>query len=191
MSSAREKPMSNIQNAITPREIGRLMEIVTNLCARDECSAAEAVDCLARWESEHRRQSLPKRLKLGRFVDRLRKIRMRRNDLMGAPLFRDPAWDMLLDLFASKQRMERVSVSSLCYASGVPATTALRHIERLEAHGMIEREGDSEDARRCWVEATPKAIAGIGTMAALLAEEALASTTVTGGERTSPAHFRK
>src|SRR3546814_1843272 len=53
-------------------------------------------------------------------------------------LFRsDPAWDMLLDLYLAAERNTRpVSISSLCIASAVPATTALRWIKtfRSEEH---------------------------------------------------------
>jgi DNA-binding MarR family transcriptional regulator len=61
-----------------------------------------------------------------------------------------------------------LSVSSLCYASGVPATTALRHIQRLEEHGLIEREGDRLDNRRLFVRPTEKAILGLEDAVAML-----------------------
>ncbi|MEZ5655102.1 MAG: hypothetical protein R3E04_04340 [Sphingobium sp.] len=59
------------------------------------------------------------------------RIRRRRDaifsDELGASsIFGEAAWDMLLDLFVSRSENKRVSVSSLCIASGVPATTALR-----------------------------------------------------------------
>lgn len=58
----------------------------------------------------------------------LRKIiraRRARDDVFGKDLFADPAWDILLDLAIARAENKQVSVTSLCIASGVPATTAL------------------------------------------------------------------
>jgi DNA-binding MarR family transcriptional regulator len=74
--------------------------------------------------------------------------RRRRADYFDASLFADPAWDILLDLYAADQEGVSVSVSSLCIAASVPATTALRWIVRLEAVGLICREPDPFDGRR-------------------------------------------
>jgi DNA-binding MarR family transcriptional regulator len=66
-------------------------------------------------------------------------------------LFADPAWDMMLDLLASKLEGRRVSVSSLCLAAAVPQTTALRWIRLLGERGLVERSEDLLDARRVYV----------------------------------------
>ena len=47
-----------------------------------------------------------------------------------------------------------MSVSSLCVASQVPATTALRHIEVLEEMKLVRRERDPNDRRRWFVRLT-------------------------------------
>lgn len=70
--------------------------------------------------------------------------------------FADPTWDMLLDLFASALEGRQVSVSSLCVASGVPATTALRLIVSLHDAGVFEREDDPNDRRRAFVQLSEK-----------------------------------
>lgn len=70
-------------------------------------------------------------------------------------LFADPAWDILLDLLAAEVAQHRVSVSSLCVAAAVPATTALRWMKVLVEKGMIVRRNDPYDARRTWVELAP------------------------------------
>jgi hypothetical protein len=80
------------------------------------------------------------------------KSRRLRNDVFGENLFGEPAWDMLLDLYASHLEQKRVSVSSLQIASAVPGTTALRWMTRLEAKGLIKRHSDPFDARRVFVE---------------------------------------
>ena len=63
-------------------------------------------------------------------------------------LFADPAWDMLLDLTAARAEGNEVCVSSLCIASGVPATTALRWIGQMTEAGLFERLPDPADRRR-------------------------------------------
>ena len=80
------------------------------------------------------------------------KSRRLRDDLFGENLFGEPAWDMLLDLYASHLEQKRVSVSSLQIASAVPGTTALRWMTRLESKGLILRHADPFDARRVFVE---------------------------------------
>jgi DNA-binding MarR family transcriptional regulator len=81
-------------------------------------------------------------------------IRQRRlrDELFEPELFADPAWDMLLDLYAAKLDRSRVSVSSLCIAAAVPATTALRWIKTLTDNGLFERHADMHDARRIFVQ---------------------------------------
>lgn len=66
-------------------------------------------------------------------------------------LFADPAWDMLLDLYAARLERKRVSVSSLCIAAAVPPTTALRWIGTLHDAGLFEREPDPGDRRRAHI----------------------------------------
>jgi DNA-binding MarR family transcriptional regulator len=80
------------------------------------------------------------------------KSRRLRADVFGENLFGEPAWDMLLDLYASHLEQKRVSVSSLQIASAVPGTTALRWMTRLESKGLIMRHADPFDARRVFVE---------------------------------------
>jgi DNA-binding MarR family transcriptional regulator len=58
---------------------------------------------------------------------------------------------MLLDLAAARLEGNRVSVSSLCIASAVPTTTALRWIRSLSEAGIFERRTDENDARRTWI----------------------------------------
>ena len=161
----------------SPNDISRLFQLVADIADRGELHPAEVIEQL-----EHRavasRPAVPATasgIRLGEFVDRLRRIRMKRNEVIGAQLFRDPAWDMLLDLFAAHELGQRVSVSALCFASGVPQSTALRTVQRLEDRGLLEREGDPEDLRRSWVRATPNVLSGIATMAGLFAEAVMAS----------------
>jgi hypothetical protein len=73
-------------------------------------------------------------------------------------LFGDPAWDMLLDLTAAHGEGARVSVTSLCIAAGVPATTALRWLTQMVESGIFERVPDPADKRRAFIGLSDKAL---------------------------------
>ena len=110
--------------------------------------------------------------KLVRRIIRQRQLRARFFD---GDLFADPAWDILLDLTAARAEHARVSVTSLCIASGVPPTTALRWISQMVEIGLLERKEDEVDRRRAFIALTDKAaeamaryFAEIGTAGARL-----------------------
>lgn len=77
-----------------------------------------------------------------------------REKAIGADLFSDPAWHMLIDLYINHCRKRRVSVSDLCIASQTPATTALRWISVLERRDLIQKVADPADGRRWFVSLT-------------------------------------
>jgi len=83
--------------------------------------------------------------------------RQNRAQFFKSELFADPAWDMLLDLAAARMEHIKVSVTSLCIASGVPDTTALRWISVMIDEGLFERVNDETDKRRVFIELTAKA----------------------------------
>lgn len=84
-------------------------------------------------------------------VRRLLRQRRMREQYFPADLFADPAWDMLLDLYAARLERQPVSVSSLCIAAAVPATTALRWIKTMTDAGLFLREADPQDGRRIFI----------------------------------------
>ena len=77
-----------------------------------------------------------------------------RTQFFPAGLFSDPAWDMLLDLMYARLHGKQISVSSLCIAARVPATTALRRIGDLVDTGLVARNKDPRDGRRVFIELT-------------------------------------
>jgi len=81
--------------------------------------------------------------------------RRRRTEFLDPDLLAEPGWDMLLDLFISAESGKRISVTSLCVASAVPATTALRWITVLEEQGLVERTHAQSDRRVNFVDLTP------------------------------------
>ena len=92
-----------------------------------------------------------------RLVRRIIRQRQLRARFLDGDLFADPAWDRLLDLTAARAEHARVSVTSLCIASGVPPTTALRWIGQMTEAGLLERVEDETDRRRAFITLTDKA----------------------------------
>lgn len=86
-----------------------------------------------------------------RLVRRIIRQRQLRASFFDGDLFADPVWEMLLDLTAARVEHTRVSVTSLCIASGVPPTTALRWIAQMKDVGLIERLEDETDRRRAFI----------------------------------------
>jgi len=86
------------------------------------------------------------------------RARRLRDCLFPGGIFADPAWDMLLDLYGCHLEGETVCISNACAAAGVPTTTALRWVNRLEEAGLVERRPDPADNRRIIVELREAAI---------------------------------
>lgn len=101
-------------------------------------------------------------------------LRRKRDTLLPAELFGEPAWDMLLDLFVQQSQGRRVSITSLCLASAAPQTTALRSIGLMEAAGLIERAHSPSDHRVVWLTI-------VSDVFVMLGEYMKEATTMTGG----------
>lgn len=105
-----------------------------------------------------------------RLVRRILRQRQQRARFFDAEFFADPAWDMLLDLTAAQAEHKRVSVTSLCIASGVPPTTALRWIGQLTHAGLFKRVEDTSDRRRAFIDLTDDAAEGMARYFATIGE---------------------
>ncbi|WP_374412590.1 MarR family transcriptional regulator [Novosphingobium colocasiae] len=103
----------------------------------------------------------PADLPEARLVRRIIRQRQLRARFFDGDLFADPAWDMLLDLAAARAEGVRVSVTSLCIASGVPPTTALRWIGQMVEGGLFTRACDDNDRRRAFIELSDRAVQAI------------------------------
>lgn len=102
---------------------------------------------------------------VGELVNRARQfveLRRARASFLPKELMGEPVWDMLLDLFIAACESKRISVSSACIASGVPPSTALRYLVKMEKHGLIVRSEDDTDGRRIYVAISPIAREAIG-----------------------------
>lgn len=93
-----------------------------------------------------------------REVRRMIAARQARSRFFDGELFADPAWDMMLDLTAAHGEKASVSVTSLCIAAGVPATTALRWLKQMVESGIFERVNDPEDRRRAFIKLSEKSL---------------------------------
>jgi len=74
-------------------------------------------------------------------------LRRSRHCFLDEDLFAEPAWDILLDLFASDVEGRKISVTSSCVASGVPRSTAMRYLVELEERGLVRRNCSEVDGR--------------------------------------------
>jgi len=97
-------------------------------------------------------------------VRKVIRARRARAEFFNSKLFADPAWDMLLELFASELENQRMSVTALCAGAAVPQTTALRWIRTLEENGLVHRKEDPLDARRCFVSLSRTAYSAMGAL---------------------------
>jgi DNA-binding response OmpR family regulator len=87
-----------------------------------------------------------------------RKGRMAREKIMGEGFKDEPGWNMIMELMHARLSGQKVPVSALCAASGVPQTTALRRLGELMGDGYIAKERDPNDARRLWVRPTERTV---------------------------------
>jgi hypothetical protein len=115
---------------------------------------------------------------LATVAERLYRARRRRARHFDPEMFAEPAWDMLLDLFIAKVRGKQMRTQSLCLASEVPETTALRWIGVLERNGLVARRLAEHDHRLRLIALTPK---GYRVMRQYLMEGIEASDLPTGG----------
>lgn len=107
-----------------------------------------------------------------RLVRQIIRQRQARARFFDSELFADPAWDMLLDLTAARAEHAQVSVTSLCIASGVPPTTALRWIGQMTEAGLFRRVDDASDRRRAFIALTDRAADGMARYFAEIGQDA-------------------
>lgn len=89
------------------------------------------------------------------------RARVRRQRFFPRALFRESAWDMLLDLFVARHENRAVCVKQLIAISGETPTSAMRKIDRLGTLQLISRETDPADRRRQTVTLTPRGLAAM------------------------------
>lgn len=94
-------------------------------------------------------------------IRKIVRVRARRNEFFPTGLFADPAWDILLNLYASYLEQRREAIGGLVSMAGVPPTTGLRWVHKLVEEGMIVIHDDPLDQRRKYVELTEDTLQSI------------------------------
>ncbi len=149
-------------------EVARLAEVLTQLSAERPGGVRDRAPGF-RAESVSEPDPDP------RVVRSTIRTRRLRDQHFPSDLFADPAWDMLLDLYAARLEGRRVSVSSLCIAAAVPPTTALRWIGTLHDASLFGREADPTDKRRAHITLTERAATGMRGYFAAVSRAGLAA----------------
>ncbi|MBA3896633.1 MAG: hypothetical protein H0X36_05785 [Sphingomonadaceae bacterium] len=141
-------------------EVGRIARALGDLAHTEHGAPRALGDAMIGYRAEPARAEKPGGVTAAdvRTTIRLRRLRDR---FLPAEIFADPAWDMLLDLFAARIEGMRVGVSSLCIASAVPPTTALRWLKTLTDSGVAVRVADPTDARRVFIELSEETAAAM------------------------------
>lgn len=102
-------------------------------CATPAHSPRGALSDLALWALEHY------------------SARRRRERFLPKDLFRDPAWDVLLDLYIAEAENRSVRITSACRVASHSTSTGLRWIANLEARHLVERTPDLTDGRASFI----------------------------------------
>lgn len=163
----RETELARLQRL--NEEVARIAETLARL-TRDDASPSSSYSVAERplrYAAGPRPSAAPLEISAREVRDTIRARRMR-DTMFGGGLFEDPAWDMLLDLFAAELERTQVSVSSLCIAAAVAPTTALRWITRMTEAGLFERQPDPFDRRRAYMVLTERASAALRDYVAAL-----------------------
>lgn len=142
-------------------DVGRDSHDMLRKLSEDVGRIAETLASLAEEPQGFRGEGEEEALDAGAIRAIIRARRLREN-YFPASLFADPAWDMLLDLLAARLEGTPVAVSSLCIASAVPATTALRWIRTLTDRGLLVRVADPRDGRRIFIDLSDQAARTLG-----------------------------
>lgn len=82
-------------------------------------------------------------------IQSILKFRRMRSEIFGEGLFSDPAWDILLELYAAGLGKRRMTLREL--ASIAPETTLARWVSALEEKKLIVVEPDPSGTHRSWV----------------------------------------
>ncbi|QCB37291.1 MarR family transcriptional regulator [Sphingobium sp. PAMC28499] len=96
-----------------------------------------------------------------RFIRSIGEMRRRRADHAALVQSAEPAWDIMLDIYACALERIDLSVTAVGIAAGIAPATAQRWIKKLAALGVIERLADPRDRRRKLVRLSPAALAAM------------------------------
>jgi DNA-binding MarR family transcriptional regulator len=92
-------------------------------------------------------------------------LRRARDDLFGSTLFAEPAWDILLELFAAQLGGRRMSLRDIAVAIKVPESIAARWIAALADRGLVSSRIDLDQPALSWIGLTDKGAAQMKQLA--------------------------
>jgi len=141
---------------VFPSDLLKMATIISEAAVEFGCSTSDVVAMVERALKQGHPDVQARRSPVAT-VKEWRRARLRRNAAMDTTIFRDPAWDMLLDLYCAEHDGKRLTVSQLGYGSGVAIATAIRHIDRMVEADLVERREDTTDQRCTIVSLTPDA----------------------------------
>ncbi len=133
---------------VSAQDAARLFGLVDRIARKFSCNPSEAINIILNAAQSIDPDLAPKASNPIDFGARTRRIRARRNELFGVQSFRDPSWDMFVDILVAQKRGHKISVIGACAGAGVPTTTALRHLDYLIRSGLVLRHPDDTDQRR-------------------------------------------
>ena len=88
-------------------------------------------------------------------AQKLLDLRRKRIAIFGPQMFAEPAWEMILTLYA-EDRIRRHTQASLCEQSGASRSTCMRWIDFLVDQGLVNLEEHPTDKRRNFVSLSEK-----------------------------------
>jgi len=91
------------------------------------------------------------------WAERLYAERRRRDTLFPDGLFGEPAWDLLLAMFAAREKGQTMILCKAYKAAGVSDTTGRRLLDRMEEEGLITRRRAPRSRKMRLVELTDAA----------------------------------
>lgn len=92
------------------------------------------------------------------WAEKLYAERRRRDSLFPDGLFGEPAWDLLLAMYAARDRGQQMILCRAYKAAGVSDTTGRRLLDRLEEDGLITRRQAPRSRKMRVVELTELAV---------------------------------
>lgn len=131
---------------LTERDVEIARRLLSKLAGLEGASGSALLEEL--FESvEVREERLRERAR------RILALRAKRNKRFSIAMFNEPAWEMLLMLYASEGGA-RSSLSRLALLSGASKATSLRWIDYLEHQKLIARQAHPTDRRAAFVNLT-------------------------------------
>lgn len=101
---------------------------------------------------------------LARLAKHMVKVRRALAGLYPEELFRNSAWDLMLELFVARGEGRALCIKDLLAISRESATSALRGIDRLQSAGLLSRRLDPRDHRRMQADLTDRGYTAVVLM---------------------------